>query len=84
MSNEAAEGFVDGEVEGGRNVGITNMPLVTDVNTDRQGCRRVRWLPPGSTRWEESGEEKLKEALLAQEVGTEALLVQGEVIKALQ
>ena len=84
LSNEAAEGFADGEVEGGRNVGITNMPLETDVDTDRQGCRTVRWLPPGSTRWEESGEEKLKEALLAQEVGKEALLVQGEVREALQ
>ena len=60
------------------------MPLETDVDTDRQGCRTVRWLPPGSTRWEESGEEKLKEALLAQEVGKEALLVQGEVREALQ
>jgi len=86
MSNEAAEGFVDGEVEGGRNVGLRNKLLENDVksNTDRQGCRRVRWLPPGSTRWEESGEEKLKEALLAQEVGKEALLVQGKVREALQ
>ena len=86
MSNEAAEGFADAEVEGRRNVGSTNKLLENDVNsnTDRQGCRTVRWLPPGSTRWEESGEEKLKEALLAQAVGKEALLVQGKVREALR
>ena len=86
MSNEAAEGFADAEVEGRRNVGSTNKLLENDVNcnTDKQGCRTVRWLPPGSTRWEESGEEKLKEALLAQAVGKEALLVQGKVREALR
>ena len=88
MSNEAAvaEGLADGEVEGRRDNGLTNKLLENDVNsnTDRQGCRSVHWLPPGSTRWEESGEEKLKEALLAQEVGKEALLVQGKVREALR
>merc|ERR1719494_1232476 len=86
MSNEDAEGFADGELEGGRDNGLTNKLLENDVtsNTDRQGCRTVRWLPPGSTRWEESGEEKLKEALLAQEVGKETLLVQGKVREALR